>query len=320
MKPATTYSVRKNEDQGCRFRKIEGQGIRVTLEVTGRCNLRCQHCFACADQEELETETLISIIRQLPEINTRKIILTGGEPLLRRDIELLIRTANSVGIGMDLNTNMSAFTPKRAESLWEAGLREISTSIDGTLIYHDWFRRKPGDFAKVISGIRLALSFGYDTDVHGVCTPDNLSNVNEIIDLCAHLGVSSYTLLAVVSLGRGIANLRDQRFSLTEDDKIKLRDILEVKRKQYNGNLTIRTVDIFNHPDCEECPMGIQVIGITSTGKVKPCLLADYASLENENAAEYPINTVLQRIRQRVLSEGRHLMCSNTTISQNSQL
>ncbi len=313
MNNTETYSVRENEDQGCRFRRIKGDGIRITLEVTGRCNLHCQHCFACSEKEELTTKQFVSIIQQLPGLNTKKIILTGGEPLLRMDVEKLIQAANFTGIGVDLNTNLSSFSQKRAKSLWNAGLREISTSIDGFEEYHDWFRRQAGDFERVKEGITRAVSMGFDTDVHGVCTPGNVNQVGEIIDICAQLGISSYTLLAVTSLGHGTAKLKDKRFSLCDVDKQKLSEILEKKREQYKGKLTIRTVDIFNHPNCTECPMGEEIIGITPTGKVMPCLLADYIPGERETINNLPLKDILKHIHERLLSEGKRLACSNAT-------
>ncbi len=309
---AVTFSVREGKDQGCRFRRISSHGLRVTLEVTGRCNLACRHCFACSQTDELSTEQWVTIIKQLPSVNARKIILTGGEPLLRKDLEVLIATAVDLGIGVDLNTNMSALTPSRATHLWEAGLREMSVSIDGPKEYHDWFRKRTGDFERVIRGIQLATQTGFEVDVHGVCTPGNVHRISDVIDLCAEMGVLSYTLLAVVALGKGVAALQDQIFSLNSEHKSILLQVLLQKRDEYAGKLSIRTVDIFNHPKCDDCPMGESVIGITPVGDLMPCLLADYQPNATENLTHVSIGTAVGMMRQRIQREGRHLACSNS--------
>ena len=98
----TTDSVRQAEDQGCRFRRIKKPGIRVGMDVTGRCNLRCRHCFACTEEQELDTAQLLALVDQLPDIDAHKIILTGGEPLLRRDIEQVVELATACNILFNL--------------------------------------------------------------------------------------------------------------------------------------------------------------------------------------------------------------------------
>jgi MoaA/NifB/PqqE/SkfB family radical SAM enzyme len=307
----TTDSVRESEDQGCRFRRIKKQGIRVGLDVTGRCNLRCRHCFACSEEKELDTGQLLALVDQLRDIDAHKIILTGGEPLLRRDIEQVVELAIARNLGVDLNTNLSPLTYKRAYRLRRAGLDEISTSIDGLSEYHDWFRRAPGDFDRVVTGIRLAVDLGYEVDVHGVCTGGNLAHSADVIDLCAELGVSSYTLLAVVPRRWSARGWGDSQFSLQPPDKIVLWQILRRKRAEYGQQLPIRTVDIFEHPTCEECTMAEQVAGITPTGKVLPCLLAEYTPGGEENLETRRLRDVWEIVQERTRNEGKKRRCTD---------
>lgn len=309
----TGKSIREHEDQGCRFRRITGGGLRIVLEVTSYCNLNCRHCFACSGKKELTTQELVDIVRQLPQISAEKIILTGGEPLLRNDIEEIILLAHHLGIRVDLNTNMYFFSDDRSKSLWDSGLREISTSIDGLQKYHDWFRKKEGSFQRTIDGIKRATSIGYEVDVHGVCTPSNLAQIGEIIDLCADLNVSSYTMFSVVSQGQGISQLHSKEFSLSTNDIETLYDILHQKRRQYRSTMAIRTIDIFQKPECHKCPMGQSVVGITSEGYLKPCLLAQYKNENPENLAENSLLSSFAYSQNRVNQEEKVILCSNSS-------
>jgi MoaA/NifB/PqqE/SkfB family radical SAM enzyme len=304
-----TDSVRESEDQGCRFRRIKKPGIRVGLDVTGQCNLRCRHCFACLEEKQLDTGQLLAIVDQLRDIEAHKIILTGGEPLLRQDLEQVVELAVSQNLGVDVNTNLSPLSHKRACLLRRAGLDEISTSIDGMSEYHDWFRRAPGDFNRVVAGIQLAIDLGFNVDVHGVCTGDNLADSVDVIDLCAELGVSSFTLLAVVPR-MGSGGRCNTQFQLTPRDKLALKQILLRKRAEYGQQLPIRTVDIFQHPTCEECTMSEQVAGITPTGKVLPCLLAKYTPGAEENLENHRLSDVWEIVQKRTRNEGKKRWCT----------
>lgn len=311
IKLPSTFSVRDHSDKGCAFRTISCKGIRLVMEITGRCNLLCRHCFACSEQTELNTSEWLNIVKFLPAVNVRKVIVTGGEPLLRLDIEEIIAEITSLDIGVDLNTNMTAFTLKRAQKLKQSGLSELSVSLDGLQEYHDWFRNKPGNFERVIRGIELAVSMGFEVDVHGACTPGNIDEIGQVIDLCTRLGVSSYTALSVVSLGQGIAGLTDQQFMLDDEHRAKLHQVFKIKRKQYKTSMAIRSRDIFQHPSCSVCPMGETVLGITPTGKLMPCLLANYQPGKNENLSQYPLPDALDYLRNRVKTEDKQLRCSN---------
>ena len=313
-----TDSVRESEDQGCRFRRIKKPGIRVGLDVTGRCNLRCRHCFACTEEKELDTDQLLALVDQLPDVNAHKIILTGGEPLLRRDIEQVVELATARNLGVDLNTNLSLLTYERASRLRRAGLDEISTSIDGLSEYHDWFRRAPGNFGRVVAGIRLAIDLGYEVDVHGVCTGGNLAHSADVIDLCAELGVSSYTLLAVVPPSLSARGRGDSLFSLQPRDKIALWQILRRKRAEYGQQMPIRTIDIFEHPTDAGCTMAEQVAGITPTGKVLPCLLAKYKPGAEENLETSRLRDVWEIVQKRTRNEGKKRRCSHLSAESGS--
>ena len=270
-----------------------------------------RHCFANPDVSDLNTSKLLTIIAQLPEIGSRKVILTGGEPLMRKDLETLIQAMTAANLGVDLNTNLAVFSPERAASLYQSGLREISTSIDGDHAYHDWFRRQRGSFDRVLNGINLAVKMGYIVDVHGVCTPGNLPHIGPLIDLCVEMGVASYTIFAVVANGRGTAGLNDMSFALQTPDILRLQETIMKKREEYNNRFPIRTIDIFRHPTCEDCSMAEAVVGITSSGILMPCLLSDFTIGPGEDLKYNRLQSAFQMMKERLNQQEKTRLCSN---------
>jgi MoaA/NifB/PqqE/SkfB family radical SAM enzyme len=87
---APVVSLRASDDRTCRFRRMAGDRTRCALEVMHRCNLAWPHCFVPRDREEPPAGELLPILRQLAGVRCRKVILSGGEPLVRLDLESLI--------------------------------------------------------------------------------------------------------------------------------------------------------------------------------------------------------------------------------------
>jgi MoaA/NifB/PqqE/SkfB family radical SAM enzyme len=103
--------------------------------ITNRCNLSCPHCYSSASrarQDELTTEECLNLLDSLARMGTKRIGWTGGEPLLRVDLEDLIDRCARLGIESGITTNGVPLTPRRAESLRAAGLGIVQISLDGS--------------------------------------------------------------------------------------------------------------------------------------------------------------------------------------------
>ena len=124
----------------------------ISWNLTYRCNLACEHCYLdagpkplvgtqnFADRSELDTEECFKIIDDIasfaPECLT---ILTGGEPLLRRDILEIVRRAAERGLWVVVGTNGVSITENLAKRLAEAGVRGLSLSLDALDAARDFF-------------------------------------------------------------------------------------------------------------------------------------------------------------------------------------
>src|SRR5262249_21143231 len=151
----------------------------LRISVTDRCNFRCVYCmpkevfgrgYRFMDRKELLTfEELERLARAFAQLGVEKIRITGGEPLLRRDLEHLIGQLAAIG-GLDLTlTTNGALLPQKAAALAEAGLRRITVSLDS--LDEDTFRAMNDvDFAasRVLEGIEAAAAAGLPVKVNAV--------------------------------------------------------------------------------------------------------------------------------------------------------
>ena len=146
----------------------------VSWNLTYRCNLACEHCYldaggkpevdapAFADRSELTTQQCFKVIDDIvafaPEAVT---ILTGGEPLLRRDILEIVRYANGRGLWVVVGTNGVKITPTLAALLLKEGVRGLSLSLDALdPERHDRFRRVTGAWRNTVEGARILKAAG----------------------------------------------------------------------------------------------------------------------------------------------------------------
>ncbi len=203
---------------------IDPFGRRITylrMSVTDRCDFRCVYCMAedmefLPKREVLSIEELIRLGRAFIAQGVRKIRLTGGEPLLRRNVMKLVRAlGGELGKapgepGLDeltITTNASQLS-RFAGELYGAGVRRINVSLD--TLDGDVFRRltRRGDLQKVLGGIEAALDAGLKVKINTVA----LRGVNdvEIPDILAWCGAKGMDLTLIETMPMG--EIEDDRF------------------------------------------------------------------------------------------------------------
>ena len=190
----------------------------VSWNLTYRCNLACEHCYLdaggtplvgtenFADRSELGTEECFRVIDEIaafaPECIT---ILTGGEPLLRRDILEIVRRASERGLWVVVGTNGVRITENVAGRLAEAGARGLSLSLDALdPERHDRFRRVRGAWRNTVEGAEILNRTGLPFIVQTTAGSHNLGELDAIADF-AHdrLAAKVWNLYFLVPTGRG---------------------------------------------------------------------------------------------------------------------
>lgn len=141
----------------------------LRISVTDRCNIRCFYCMPAEnvqfmDRKELLTfEEIERFVRIAVPLGLRKIRLTGGEPLVRRDLHKLVAKLAAIPEIADIGlTTNGILLEEQAQALWDAGLRRINVSLDALdPAKFEQITRRPG-FEKVIAGINKAQAVGFD--------------------------------------------------------------------------------------------------------------------------------------------------------------
>ena len=293
----------------------------VSWNLTYRCNLACEHCYLdaggaplvgtenFADRSELGTEECFRVIDEIaafaPECVT---ILTGGEPLLRRDILEIVRRASERGLWVVVGTNGVRITENVARHLAEAGARGLSLSLDALdPDRHDRFRRVRGAWRNTVEGAEILNRTGLPFIVQTTAGSHNLGELDAIADFAYSASPPrSGTSTSWCRRGAG-SSCRTSRPA--QDDEV-LASLYRIQRK-YNGRMLVnakcaphyiktvwrmpvatsrirraesaRAVDVASRPSCPAspirtysggaggCPAGTHYMGIRPNGDVTPC-------------------------------------------------
>jgi AdoMet-dependent heme synthase len=183
--------------------------LLVIWESTRSCALACDHCRADADlrqdPRELSTAEGKALIRQVKAMGTPIMILSGGDPLNRPDLEELIAHGKSLGLRMG---TIPAATPKltkeRLASLRDAGLDQVAFSLDGaTAASHDGFRRTPGAYAKVLEAVGWAHELGLPVQLNTCFGAWNWGEFEELVSLVQGLPLAFWEVFFLIPVGRG---------------------------------------------------------------------------------------------------------------------
>ena len=180
----------------------------VAWEVTGRCNLSCIHCRASAslDAEEgdFTTGEAKAILDDIASFSSPVIVLSGGEPLLRKDIWEIARHGVDLGLRMCMATNGTLVTDRVCEKMKEAGIKMVSLSLDGsTPEIHDNFRNQKGAFKGTIRAAELFKKHGIPFLINSSFTQRNQADIPNVMRLAKKLGARAWYMFLIVPTGRG---------------------------------------------------------------------------------------------------------------------
>lgn len=170
----------------------------VRLSVTDRCNLRCTYCLP-ADHKDFEApdtwltfDEIERVLRAFARLGVRRVRLTGGEPLARRDLPVLAgRIARLPGIDdLSLSTNAVLLTAVRAQTLYDAGVRRINVSLDSLRADRFADITGGGRLDKVLNGLMAAKQVGFaPIKINMVVLKDrNDDEIETMVEYCAAHG------------------------------------------------------------------------------------------------------------------------------------
>ena len=182
----------------------------VIWNLTRRCNLKCRHCYTVsADVDfpgELSHEQAMATLEDLGRFKVPALILSGGEPLDRRDLFQIAERARKLVRVLALSTNGTKIHGAAADRVAEAGFDYVGISIDGIGATNDWFRGVEGAFADALRGVRECKARGVKVGLRFTLTEGNHQHLPDLLKLCDDEGVDKFYLSHLVYAGRGDKN------------------------------------------------------------------------------------------------------------------
>jgi len=223
----------------------------VVWNVTKQCNLYCEHCYAAADTEvadgELSTAEGKALLDDLADYGVPVVLFSGGEPLVRDDLEELIAYADEAGVRPVLSTNGTLITEDRARSLRDAGLKYAGVSVDGLPERNDAFRGEEGAFDAAVRGIRNSLDAGLKTGLRYTITERNAPDLRGVVDLLTDEGLDRFCFYHLDYGGRGTEILDAD---LTPDQRREaVETVCDMTRDYYDRGEEIETLLVGNYAD-----------------------------------------------------------------------
>jgi radical SAM protein len=183
----------------------------IAWELTRACAFACRHCRAEAQPKrnpaELTTEEAFGLIDQIKEFGDPILVITGGDPMMRRDLFEILSYASGKGLRTSLTpTTTRLVTVERLRRVREAGVRRVAVSIDGpSSESHDAFRGFPGSFDKALEIARMVGEAGLSLQVNTTVSRYNVDHLDEFVPLVSSLGAVQWSLFFLVPTGRALA-------------------------------------------------------------------------------------------------------------------
>ena len=192
-------------------------GPVVIWNLIRRCNLACMHCYSIsADIDfpgELSTAEVFGVMDDLKAFRVPALILSGGEPLLRKDLFEIAARAKAMGFYTALSTNGTMIDAPLAARIRDTGFDYVGISLDGLEQTHDRFRRKQGAFTKSLGALRLCRDLGVKVGVRFTLTQDNAADFEPLLDLVDAERIDKFYFSHLNYAGRGNVNRkRDAQF------------------------------------------------------------------------------------------------------------
>ena len=183
----------------------------VAWESTQACNLACVHCRASAQAEpaasELTTAEVTAVIDNIASFASPVFIISGGEPLLRKDVFDIAHYGHQRGLRVVMSPNGTLITPEAARRMKAAGIARISVSIDGsTANLHDRVRGVPGAFDGAMRGLAACRDNGVGFQLNTTVLRQTVHDLPAIHQLAVRLGAEAWHVFMLVPTGRGKAD------------------------------------------------------------------------------------------------------------------
>ena len=292
----------------------------LRISVTDRCNIRCFYCMPEMDAQYMPREEILSweemarVVRVAAKLGVRKIRITGGEPLVRKNLSFLIREINAIEEIEDIAlTTNGVLLAAQAQELYDAGLRRLNIHID-TLDRAKFLKiTRRDEFDRVMAGIDAALSTGFKVKINAVAVKNLVED--DIVPLARFGRERGIEIRYIEFMPLDSQGLWDKSKVLLQDDMLKMLEqgigpLEEIPDRdprapasEYrfkDGIGQVGFIASVSKPFCMNCNR----IRLTSDGKLRYCLFAieetDLKGLLRDGSSDSAIaDTIRENLRQK---------------------
>ncbi len=223
----------------------------VVWNMTRRCNLKCVHCYAHAKdipfEDELSTEEGRHLIDDLAQFGVPVLLLSGGEPLVRKDLFELAAYAVEKGMRAVISTNGTLISQQRADALKAVGLSYVGISLDGMEEINDRFRGVNGAFKSALKGIRNCQEAGMKVGLRFTINKFNGGEIPKIFDLLEEMDIPRVCFYHLVYAGRGSDLVNDDLSH--EETRAAVDLIMDRTRALHDKGKPKEVLTVDNHAD-----------------------------------------------------------------------
>ncbi len=271
-------------------------------EITLQCNIHCLHCGSSAEnitrQNELSTSEALDLIEQLAELGCQRVVLSGGEPFLRKDWAVLAMRISELGMYPSFISNGYIVNDDIIDLLKIIKPVGVSFSLDGGCAEtHDYIRGRKGVYDRCINALKKTTEAGLYSSAVTSVHKKNINELDQIRQVLLDNHVCAWQIQTATPQGRMPKELaldEDEYYSLAKfiaENRQKYKNILRIDEADCIGYYSVMSKDLF----CQEwrgCHAGLRVIGIESDGTIKDCLSLHGEEFHQGNIRKQPLREI----------------------------
>lgn len=251
-------------------------------ECTLRCNLNCRHCGSdCKKTAGTKDMPLEDFLRVLDSVAKKTdphrvmVVVTGGEPLMRKDLEECGREIYRRGFPWGMVTNGLFMTRERLDALMASGLHSATVSLDGFATDHNWMRGNPHSFDRAVDAIRMMVETpDLVFDVVTCVNKHSLLRLEEMKEFLIKLGVKRWRVFTIVPMGRAS---HDEELQLSNAEFRQVMEFIRKTRKEGRIRLDYGCEGFLGNYEGEvrnhffACQAGVTVGSVLIDGSISAC-------------------------------------------------
>lgn len=274
--------------------------LRVTWDLTSRCNLCCRHCYNASSSQTQgpSPSALRTIAEKLSRTGIFFVSLSGGEPLMEPEIWNIIQEFKSRGKSIQLISNGTLITENVAQKIKDAKVDTVQISLDGLRETHEYQRGVKTCFEKSVEAITYLREKGVRVMVNTIVSQRNIGEIPELLAMVAQLGVNEFRVSRMILMGRG---------SLLEEEVLSKEQTRTLILYVLGERMRLKEKTVITPDECmsflgekigeygltwQGCPAGRTECAVDALGYVYPCVFLCYEEFRMGNLLESDFDEV----------------------------